>query len=173
MVSSSSSMEIPRDLSTARSLPSSISSVIHDSSLVLATSLRKSTSEPKDVPIPTTATGTVITSPKLLNGVLRASSATISVSGQTFSIPSPDSCIFASSIAIASNYLEIFRLTSVEFPSIQQLEELFKSVRSFFAPEAFETAALESANQFTWTDCLSVLSMQFLPSIWTVIEQWE
>eukprot|EP01036_Dinobryon_divergens_P034933 gene34933-45212_t len=127
-------MDIPRECLNTKPLSLKFSSEFHDSSRILPTSSRKSAAEPEHVPVPMTA------------------SATISVSGQSFSIPSPDSCIFASSIAIASNYLGIFRLTSVEFPSIQQLEELFESVRSFFAPEAFEKAALESANQFAWSD---------------------
>ena len=145
-------MDAPREFLSTRPLSFKVSSESQDSSRILPTSPRKSAAEPEYVPIPTTASGTAITSPNLLNGVLRAASATISVSGQIFSIPSPDSCIFASSLAIASNYLGIFRLTSVEFPSIQQLEELFKSARSFFAPEAFEAAALESAKQFAWSD---------------------
>jgi hypothetical protein len=164
MVSSSSPMEIPRVLLNAKSLPSKISSEFHDSSRILATSLRKSAAEPEDVLIPPTVSGTEITSPNLLNGVLRASSVTISVSGQTFSIPSPDSCIFASSIAIASNYLEIFRLSSVKFPSIQQLEELFKSVRTFFAPEAFESAALDFVQNFNWSEDILSRDRDFLRS---------
>ena len=81
-------MDIPRGFLNTRPLSSEILSESHDSSLILPTSVRKSVAaEPEFVPIPAVASGTVITSPNLLNGVLRAASTTISVSGQTFSIP--------------------------------------------------------------------------------------
>ena len=95
-------MDIPRESLDTRPFSSEILSESHGSSLLLSTSLQKPAAEPEYVPTPATVPGTVITSPNLLHGVLRATSTTISVSGQTFSIPSPDSCIFASSIAIAA-----------------------------------------------------------------------
>ena len=80
----------------------------------------------------------------------------VSVSGESFHISFQNERSFQHAIELAASFGQLFQFSNIQPLTIATLVQFYHSVQEIFAPDAFEAAALNFANNFEWSsDMLS------------------
>ena len=108
---------------------------------------------PVNGPLPAPPKGIWSPSVLLLADALPASKPLISISGQSFHLPVLLENVFQQSLLLAESFHHVFQ-SSCDFlwPVPVDLSAHLRSVREVFAPEVFESAALDFVQNFNWSE---------------------
>ena len=76
----------------------------------------------------------------------------VPVSGESFHISFKNEQCFQQAIELAASFGQLFQFSNIQPLTIAALVQFYHSVQKIFAPEAFEAAALDFANNFEWSN---------------------
>jgi len=76
----------------------------------------------------------------------------VSVSGESFHISFKNERSFQQAIELAASFGQLFQFSNIQPLTIAALVQFYHSVQEIFAPDAFEAAALNFANNFEWSN---------------------
>ena len=115
--------------------------------------VRVVSSAPVARPLPVANIGKQPTNVLLSADVLPVFKPLISISGQSFYLPVQAEDKFQQSLLLAESFHRLFQ-SSCDFsvPASLDLSAYLRRVRNIFAPEVFESAALEFVQNFNWSE---------------------
>ena len=128
--------------------------------------VRVVSSAPVARPLPVAQIGKQPTNVLLSADVLPVFKPLISISGQSFYLPVQTEDKFQQSLLLAESFHHLFQ-SSCDFsvPASLDLSAYLRRVRNIFAPEVFESAALEFVQNFNWSEDILARDHNLLGSL--------
>ena len=111
------------------------------------------------------SSGIFLSSSPSFPDALREVKVSVGVAGKNFLLPSLDDEMLRNSILLAESFGFLFHQLGFLVSDPSFLSFHLRSVRSIFAPEAFESAALVAADNFQWTDEILARDRDLLHSL--------